>query len=166
MTESYDMIEGVVSGNADGVDCSGTLPDFYTFVAHEKVLNTTWGELLIGKTQKLMIYVQILRWIKLALLGRVRGLLRRGGGLRGRGRRLGRRKGQFLSESLNLSLTQKDFILKTHVFFFVFYSHSLKVQRRIKLKIGPKWVAFCGAPFLFSKIYLNKICWTISAMFQ
>ena len=40
-------IEGVVSGNSDGVDCSGTLPDFYTFVAHEKVHNTSCGELLI-----------------------------------------------------------------------------------------------------------------------
>ena len=39
--DSRFTIEGVVSGNADGVDCSGTLPDFYTFVAHEKVLNTS-----------------------------------------------------------------------------------------------------------------------------
>ena len=30
-------IEGVTSGNADGADCQGTLPDFYTFVAQEKV---------------------------------------------------------------------------------------------------------------------------------
>ena len=42
-------IEGVVSGNADGVDCSGTLPDFYTLVAHEKVLNTNNVELLTQK---------------------------------------------------------------------------------------------------------------------
>ena len=35
--DSRFTIEGVVSGNADGADCSGTLPDFYTFVAHEKV---------------------------------------------------------------------------------------------------------------------------------
>ena len=31
-------IEGVTSGNADGADCQGTLPDFYTFVAQEKVI--------------------------------------------------------------------------------------------------------------------------------
>ena len=31
-------IEGVTSGNADGADCRGTLPDFYTFVAQEKVM--------------------------------------------------------------------------------------------------------------------------------
>ena len=37
--ESYRFtIEGVVSGNADGADCEGTLPDFYTFVAQEKVI--------------------------------------------------------------------------------------------------------------------------------
>ena len=36
-TERF-TIEGVTSGNADGADCRGTLPDFYTFVAQEKVM--------------------------------------------------------------------------------------------------------------------------------